>query len=101
MTPLIEEPATGTSADTAPCGGEADYLVTLRDMRSQASGRGVDRMDKAMAYGVWHTDGTADYVGIFEGTGHGVGGVDQLWDSPTHAWPAGRGCRGSRRRMVD
>lgn len=31
--------------------------------------RGLDRMDAEMAYGVWHTDGTAHYSGLFEGTG--------------------------------
>ena len=29
--------------------------------------------------GVWHDDGTADYEGIFEGTGHGF--VDWVWES--------------------
>jgi len=39
--------------------------------------RGLDRMDKAMAYSVWHGDGTALYHGMYEGTGHGF--VDWVW----------------------
>ncbi|NQZ95617.1 MAG: nuclear transport factor 2 family protein [Myxococcales bacterium] len=41
--------------------------------------RGLDRMDKEMAYRVWHEDGTADYDAIFEGTGHGF--VDWVWEA--------------------
>ena len=39
--------------------------------------RGLDRMDKAMAYSVWHDDGTAQYFDFFEGTGHDF--VDWVW----------------------
>ena len=39
--------------------------------------RGLDRMDKPMAYSVWHDDGTAEYFGFFKGTGHGF--VDWAW----------------------
>ncbi len=39
--------------------------------------RGLDRMDKAMAYGVWHSDGTANYYDMFEGSGTGF--VDWVW----------------------
>ena len=42
--------------------------------------RGLDRMDKALAAGVWHPDGTADYIGAYEGTGAGF--VDWVW--PVH-----------------
>ena len=41
--------------------------------------RGLDRMDKEMAYSVWHPDGTALYYNIFEGTGHGF--VDWVWEA--------------------
>ena len=39
--------------------------------------RGLDRMDKEMAYAVWHEDGTALYHGMYEGTGRGF--VDWVW----------------------
>jgi hypothetical protein len=48
----------------------------IRDALSRYC-RGLDRMDKEMAYAVWHNDGTADYVGIYEGSGHGF--VDWVW----------------------
>jgi hypothetical protein len=41
--------------------------------------RGLDRMDKEMAYSVWWEGGTAFYDGIFEGTGHEF--VDWIWES--------------------
>ncbi len=41
--------------------------------------RGLDRMDKDMAYSVWHPDATVDYDGIFEGTGHDF--IDWVWAS--------------------
>ncbi len=41
--------------------------------------RGLDRMDKEMAYGVWHPDGTAFYDGIYDGTGRGF--VDWVWQA--------------------
>ena len=39
--------------------------------------RGLDRMDKEMAYSVWHEDATALYHDMYEGTGHGF--VDWVW----------------------
>jgi hypothetical protein len=39
--------------------------------------RGLDRMDKELAYSVWHADGTALYHDMYEGTGHGF--VDWVW----------------------
>lgn len=33
--------------------------------------RGLDRMDYDLSYSVWHTDGTAHYSGLYEGTGRG------------------------------
>jgi hypothetical protein len=50
----------------------------IRDALSRYC-RGLDRMDKQMAYAVWHADGTAHYEGIFEGTGHGF--VDWVWQA--------------------
>ncbi len=41
--------------------------------------RGLDRMDKEMAYSVWHEDGTALYHDMYEGTGHGF--VDWVWEA--------------------
>ena len=39
--------------------------------------RGLDRMDRELAYQVWHPDGTAHYIGTYEGTGAGF--VDWVW----------------------
>ncbi len=41
--------------------------------------RGLDRMDRALADTVWHEGGTADYDGIFEGTGAGF--LDWVWEA--------------------
>ena len=43
--------------------------------------RGLDRMDRPMASRTWHPDGTAEYVGMFKGTGEGF--LDWVW--PQHA----------------
>jgi hypothetical protein len=40
----------------------------------------LDRFDRPMASAVWHAGGTADYAGIFEGTGEGF--LDWVW--PVH-----------------
>ena len=50
----------------------------IRDVLSRYC-RGLDRMDKEMAYAVWHERGTAFYDGIFEGTGHGF--IDWVWEA--------------------
>ena len=42
--------------------------------------RGLDRMDRELATRVWHSDGTANYIGTYEGTGAGF--VDWVW--PRH-----------------
>lgn len=42
--------------------------------------RGLDRMDRELATRVWHADGTANYIGTYEGTGAGF--VDWVW--PRH-----------------
>lgn len=52
--------------------------AAIRDVLSRYC-RGLDRMDKAMAYGVFSADATAHYYGIYEGTGHGF--VDWVWDA--------------------
>ena len=41
--------------------------------------RGLDRMDKALAYSVWHADGTALYHDLYEGSGRGF--VDWVWQA--------------------
>lgn len=41
--------------------------------------RALDRMDKEMAYAVWHDDGTAIYHDMYKGTGHGF--VDWVWEA--------------------
>ena len=60
---------------------ELETLLAKQAVRDALSRycRGLDRMDKAMAYAVWHPDGTADYEGIFEGTGHGF--IDWVWEA--------------------
>jgi hypothetical protein len=50
----------------------------IRDVLSRYC-RGLDRMDKEMAYSVWHQGGTAHYHEIFEGTGHGF--IDWVWQA--------------------
>lgn len=52
----------------------------IRDVLSRYC-RGLDRMDKEMAYAVWHPRGTAFYDGIYEGTGHGF--IDWVWQAHT------------------
>ena len=41
--------------------------------------RALDRMDKDAACSVWHADGTANYLGIFEGSGRDF--VDWVWEA--------------------
>jgi len=55
-----------------------DLLVKqeIRDALSRYC-RGLDRMDKEMAYSVWHDDATALYYDMYEGTGHGF--IDWVW----------------------
>jgi hypothetical protein len=48
----------------------------IRDVLSNYC-RGLDRMDREMALRVWWDEGTADYDGIFQGTGHGF--IDWVW----------------------
>jgi hypothetical protein len=39
--------------------------------------RGVDRMDLALTRACWHMDGTADYVGMFQGGADAL--IDWMW----------------------
>ncbi len=41
--------------------------------------RGLDRMDKALAYATWHKEGTALYHDIYDGSGRGF--VDWVWEA--------------------
>jgi hypothetical protein len=41
--------------------------------------RALDRMDRDMAYAVWHEDGTALYHDMYEGSGRGF--VDWVWEA--------------------
>ena len=56
-----------------------DDLVAKDAIREQIYNyaRGLDRMDKELAYAVWHPDGTARYIDTYEGTGAGF--VDWVW----------------------
>lgn len=53
---------------------------SIRDVLSRYC-RGLDRMDLEMARRVWWEGGTANYVGIYEGTGHGF--IDWVWKAHT------------------
>lgn len=48
----------------------------IRDVLSRYC-RGLDRMDKAMALSVFHPDAPANYIGMYEGTGHGF--IEWVW----------------------
>lgn len=54
-------------------------LVAKDEIRAQIYNyaRGLDRMDRELATRVWHADGTANYIGTYEGTGAGF--VDWVW----------------------
>ncbi len=41
--------------------------------------RGIDRMDREMAYSVWHDNGTAHYIDTYEGSGRGF--IDWVWEA--------------------
>ncbi len=40
--------------------------------------RSMDRIDAELGYGVWHHDGTAQYTGLYEGSGRGF--IDWVCD---------------------
>jgi len=74
--------AQGSSATAVGSQRLLDELVAKDAIREQIYNyaRGLDRMDKELAYGVWHPDGTASYIGTYEGSGAGF--VDWVW--PRH-----------------
>ena len=53
---------------------------SIRDTLSRYC-RGLDRMDKEMAYSVWHIDASTNYHGIYEGSGYGF--IDWVWEAHT------------------
>ncbi len=55
----------------------ADKLA-IRDVLSRYC-RGLDRMDKAMAYSVFSEDAPAHYYDFYEGTGRGF--IDWVWEA--------------------
>ncbi len=55
--------------------------LAIRDVLNRYC-RGLDRMDKAMAYSVFADTATVHYCGMYEGTGHGF--VDWVWESHAH-----------------
>ncbi|MEP1472448.1 MAG: nuclear transport factor 2 family protein [Halieaceae bacterium] len=61
--------------------GTADSLLARQQIYDTLCRycRGLDRMDKAMAFSVWHEEATAIYHGMYEGTGHGF--VDWVWQA--------------------
>lgn len=52
--------------------------MAIRDVLSRYC-RSLDRMDKPAAYGVFAAEATANYYGIYVGTGHGF--IDWVWDA--------------------
>ena len=60
---------------------ELDQLISKQEIYEVLCRycRGLDRMDKELAYSVWHEDGTALYHDMYEGTGHGF--VDWVWEA--------------------
>lgn len=50
----------------------------IRDVLSRYC-RGLDRMDREMAMAVFHPDAPANYIGMYEGTGHGF--IDWVWQA--------------------
>ena len=56
-----------------------DTLIAKQAIRDVLSCycRGLDRMDREMADAVFFEEATADYLGIYEGTGHGF--IEWVW----------------------
>lgn len=52
--------------------------AAIRDVLSRYC-RGLDRMDKPMSYAVFTDNATANYYGIYEGSGHGF--IDWVWEA--------------------
>ena len=63
---------------TDPLLHELASKQAIRDCLSRYC-RGLDRMDKALACSVWHDDGSAHYIDMYEGSGHGF--VDWVWQA--------------------
>lgn len=74
--------AQGPSAAGDASQRQLDELMAKDAIREQIYNyaRGLDRMDRDLAVGVWHPDGTAHYIGTYDGTGAGF--VDWVW--PRH-----------------
>lgn len=60
-------------------GGDLAELVAIQEITEVLYRycRGLDRMDRELADTVWHVGGTADYIGMYDGTGHGF--LDWVW----------------------
>ena len=58
-----------------------DHLLSKQEIHDVLCNycRGLDRMDKELAYSVWHKNGTALYHDMYDGTGHGF--VDWVWEA--------------------
>jgi hypothetical protein len=52
--------------------------AAIRDVLSRYC-RGLDRMDREMAYSVWHEGGTAHYIDSYDGSGRGF--IDWVWQA--------------------
>lgn len=65
---------------TSPERDAVAEMLAKQEIRDQLSRycHALDRMDKPMARAVWHDDGTAHYIDMFEGTGRGF--VDWVWE---------------------
>ena len=57
---------------------ELEDKAAIRDVLSRYC-RGLDRMDKDMARGVFAAQSSANYYGIYTGTGHGF--IDWVWEA--------------------
>ena len=64
-----------------PSPDPVDTLLAKQAIRDALSRycRGLDRMDREMAEDVWHPDGTAHYLDLYQGTGHGF--VEWVWQA--------------------
>ena len=60
---------------------DVQKLISMQEIQEVLCSycRGLDRMDKDLAYSVWHEDGTALYHDMYEGSGHGF--VDWVWEA--------------------
>ena len=60
---------------------ELDQLLAQQQIREVLYRycRGLDRMDRALARSVWHSNGTAHYHDMYEGSGYGF--IDWVWEA--------------------